>query len=1340
MKIRYTLFTPAVLCLSILGLAAIAPASARAAEAAAPVIILKLDDLTQQGANKANGVAVSPRFIQLIEILQKYNAKASLGIIGNSLETGTPAYFDWIKDLNRKGTIEFWNHGYTHKECPPENGKRKAEFVGASLEEQKESLTKTQKLAKEKLGFELKVLGTPFNVMDENTEKAVAASPEITAWFFGPGKPKTRQTAQSLERTVNLENPTMSPNSASLISEYEARGKSKKYLVLQGHPNGWSPERFAEFEKALVFLKGKGCVFMTPSEYCKSPRATAPASAATTPAAAPAVAPALPGTNVLGPLPVFPGISVVTVTGRSYATALHASVPEKLKNPWDIQTGAKILEPVADGDTLVVAFDLRAVTGSACVVVKLQDAAFKPLLRTDAVCGEEWKSFVFTATNRGDAGASDLSLALFFGTQKQEAEIGGVRVLHFAKGAKIDPLLLGGNRQTAAAVPPAAGKGRVTAAVASPAPVTIMAAAPTPAGAATTEMPPAYREWGNTLAFPDPASPVSMRGMNAGDIDKNGFVFIRDGHFFTQAGRFRFAGVNLTFASVFPSHEEAERLATHLAGIGINAVRLHHIDNRHIWGRYQETQEKFDEVEVDKMDYLVAQLKKNGVYVNLNLHVSRNYPSTKNYDYRAVIAGPPAFKYGKGLDNVMPELIEMQKRYALDLLGHVNPYTKLAYKDDPVVAMVEINNENAFYRDLFANGSLDLLPDPFKEVIARQWTAFLVKKYASLEDVKKAWGIAATAAPREPIPGIMPFTRENQWAPEVHSPAMGAITLQGDSIEVVSQTNDRSGFFQTYRKGLSFKNKEAYTVILEIKGKKGAVVGVNAMLDCAPWTVLGLSANLKLAADDWQEYILNFTAKDDAEACGRITLRGFTGGKTFSIRSVKVEKGAYVRSPLSGEKTIAEIGLPELGRLSTFPMAYRKDFGAFIHDLEYAYWKEMVAFVKQRAGVRVPVTGTQLDYSYIDISDLYDYVDRHAYWKHPSFPGRPWDGNNYYVQNVSMLGFAKNTLTTALVPDRVAGKPYTVSEYDHAYPNEYCAESVPFVAVACAMQDYDGFYLFDFGSTSGAISYFDYFNNFAKKHLLPFAAAAFRSGQVAPLANELTLTINRGDMLMLALDGAANPFAHRLSVPFITGGRVALRVTDDKALSPEDEVKSKIPVPDPRWTWNCNEKEPRASFFKLDDPHAKLYMGLAAGAAPVTFSGLELADVKSPGGSFIFSAFNRNGAVGEPGNYIVTLASRNRYTNVEYLDYTGKTPLPPGDNYGLRVMAKATSKNNVEYVECLGGAVTLTLKTPAARAVVHGIDNRGMPAVAVPATLDGNRVRFTADPKYGTIVYVLEVK
>jgi hypothetical protein len=42
-------------------------------------------------------------------------------------------------------------------------------------------------------------------------------------------------------------------------------------------------------------------------------------------------------------------------------------------------------------------------------------------------------------------------------------------------------------------------------------------------------------------------------------------------------------------------------------------------------------------------------------------------------------------------------LIELQKKFNYDLWTHINPYTKLAYKDDPAIVLVEVTNEN----DLF---------------------------------------------------------------------------------------------------------------------------------------------------------------------------------------------------------------------------------------------------------------------------------------------------------------------------------------------------------------------------------------------------------------------------------------------------------------------------------------------------------------------------------------------------------------------------------------------------------------------------------------------------------------
>ena len=87
-----------------------------ATAAQAPVVILKFDDLTQKGADKAKGEAVSSNFEAVADIVRRLGVKASFGIICNSLESGTPEYFDWIRARRDEGLFEFWCHGLTHAE------------------------------------------------------------------------------------------------------------------------------------------------------------------------------------------------------------------------------------------------------------------------------------------------------------------------------------------------------------------------------------------------------------------------------------------------------------------------------------------------------------------------------------------------------------------------------------------------------------------------------------------------------------------------------------------------------------------------------------------------------------------------------------------------------------------------------------------------------------------------------------------------------------------------------------------------------------------------------------------------------------------------------------------------------------------------------------------------------------------------------------------------------------------------------------------------------------------------------------------------------------------------
>jgi hypothetical protein len=210
---------------------------------------------------------------------------------------------------------------------------------------------------------------------------------------------------------------------------------------------------------------------------------------------------------------------------------------------------------------------------------------------------------------------------------------------------------------------------------------------------------------------------VDMSFLNIGDAGGSGFITLKDGHFADGNGeKIRFFGTNLTFSSSFPDKETAALIAGRLRKLGMNVVRFHHMDMRSVpQGIWDKEMKDLDPGQLDKLDWLVYQLKIHGIYSNINTHVSRTYPGM---DYK----GEEQFDFGKTIDQFYRPYIEMQKEYAKKLLTHRNPYTGNSYADEPAVAFVEVNNENSLL------SGWDHLPDLNKEhkaSLISQWKEWL---------------------------------------------------------------------------------------------------------------------------------------------------------------------------------------------------------------------------------------------------------------------------------------------------------------------------------------------------------------------------------------------------------------------------------------------------------------------------------------------------------------------------------------------------------------------------------------------------------------------------------------
>ena len=232
-----------------------------AARARAQVIIFKFDDVIAGWENK--GDVVPPRWQRMTDYIEKNRLKASSGVICESLEGDNPAYFDWLKEHQKKGAMEFWHHGYRMRKAEDKTG----EFDQGTWQEHKALLERGEKLAKEKLGFEFAAFGPHWSSTTAATDRALEGVPQIKVWLYGPKKPKYFSRL-SLPRVMGLENPIFVPDSEKFQGTYNELAAGLPMLVLQGHPDQWKVEtKWEGFFKIVEFLRSKGCVFMTPSEY-----------------------------------------------------------------------------------------------------------------------------------------------------------------------------------------------------------------------------------------------------------------------------------------------------------------------------------------------------------------------------------------------------------------------------------------------------------------------------------------------------------------------------------------------------------------------------------------------------------------------------------------------------------------------------------------------------------------------------------------------------------------------------------------------------------------------------------------------------------------------------------------------------------------------------------------------------------------------------------------------------------------------------------------------------------------------------------------------------------------
>lgn len=179
----------------------------------------------------------------------------------------------------------------------------------------------------------------------------------------------------------------------------------------------------------------------------------------------------------------------------------------------------------------------------------------------------------------------------------------------------------------------------------------------------------------------------------------------------------------------FPDHKTADVYARQLAMHGYNAARLHFVDASLMIGRQHDFD--FDPVVMDRIQYLLAALKKEGIYWVVDGMTSWR-GAYGGYDDRWDPNGN--LKLSLYFDT---EALGHWKRLIREVLARENPYTGLKPVEDPALALVVLNNENGIefesvVQERFLQGHYDkVLQEPFN-----QW---LAERYGQDYHLQNAW-------------------------------------------------------------------------------------------------------------------------------------------------------------------------------------------------------------------------------------------------------------------------------------------------------------------------------------------------------------------------------------------------------------------------------------------------------------------------------------------------------------------------------------------------------------------------------------------------------------------------
>ena len=217
----------------------------------------------------------------------------------------------------------------------------------------------------------------------------------------------------------------------------------------------------------------------------------------------------------------------------------------------------------------------------------------------------------------------------------------------------------------------------------------------------------------------------------------------------------------------------------------------------------------------------------------------------------------------------------------------------------------------------------------------------------------------------------------------------------------------------------------------------------------------------RAAMENWKEFVRRWMthrnpytgmtwAEDPAFYCvNLVNEETLSANWDRSPESVKLYQQAFRRY-------LAERGLdPATPAVTSNPVFFR-----FLNELQEKVLAEQIDFVKSEVKMKALVTSLNFinDLSLSLLRQRFDVVDNHAYFDHPGFVDKPWNLPYSYQQDSAIARMA--AVPANMMPTRIFGKPFLVTEFNYCAPNIFRAEGGPVIGAYAALQNWDALYRF----------------------------------------------------------------------------------------------------------------------------------------------------------------------------------------------------------------------------------------------------------------------------------------